>query len=104
MVAKRCWVTRNCCGAVTESDELDERELEGLVRQQVENFDFLAQWSALTITAEGKPVSLLSLLFEGPGSGVSKALRGWTNVDFIPFSGPLFSGLSNRSLPMSVVY
>ena len=75
MVAKRCWVTRNCCGAVTESDELDERELEGLVRQQVGNFDFLAQWSTLTITAEGKPASLL---FEGPGSGVSK---GVTRVD-----------------------
>ena len=38
-------------------------------------FDFIVKWRALTITAEGKPASLL---FEGPGSGVSK---GVTRVD-----------------------
>jgi hypothetical protein len=46
---------------------------EGSFFNSGEIFDFLAQWSALTITAEGRPVSTP---FEAAGSGVSKGVAG----------------------------
>ena len=48
---------------------------EGWLSASGKIFDFIAKWHALTIRTEGKPASLL---FEGPGSGVSK---GVTRVD-----------------------